>query len=149
MENESIFILAANIDDMNPQNMDYVFDLVLQAGAKDVWCQSIMMKKNRMGLQLQVLLAEDLIDTITKILFCETTTIGIRYYPVERKICERVLQRIPYAGTEIQIKVSSYGGKIVTISAEYDECKKLAVQSGLPLKKIQTEVVAEAYKIYG
>ena len=149
METEAIFVLEANIDDMNPQNIDYVFDLVLQAGVKDVWCQSIMMKKNRLGLQLQILLFEGLIDTVTEILFSETTTIGIRYYPVERKICERRFQRIPYADTDIQVKISSYGGKVVNISAEYDECKKLAAQSGAPIKKIQTEVVTEAYRIYG
>ena len=84
MEMETLWQLEANIDDMNPQNMEYVFSLILAQGANDVWAMPMMMKKGRMASMLCVLCRQELIDTLIGVIVRETTSIGVRFFPVTR-----------------------------------------------------------------
>ena len=138
-----------NIDDMNPQNMEYVFSRILEAHANDVWAVPVMMKKGRMASMLCVLCTEERLDTILEIVFSETTSVGARYFPVQRAICDREIKTVLVDGAELHCKICSYKGCITNISAEYDDCRAAAVRTGKPIKEWQRKVKEEAYAQYG
>lgn len=146
---EELWQIEANIDDMNPQHMEYVFSLLLQQGVNDVWVMPMMMKKCRMAVMLCVLCRQDMVDAVLDIVFRETTSIGARYFPVQRMACGRKTGEVVIDGQTIRCKICSYGANITNISAEYDDCRKAAASSGIPIKEWQRKAVEEAYRIYG
>ena len=89
---ETLWQVEANIDDMNPQNMDYVFRRLLDLGVNDVWAMPMLMKKCRMAAMLCVLCREELLENVEAIIFAETTSVGVRYFPVNRIACERAIR---------------------------------------------------------
>ena len=143
---ETLWQLEANIDDMNPQNMEYVFSCILKAGANDVWAMPMLMKKGRMASMLCVLCRQELIETMISIIVRETTSIGVRYFPVSRLACERLITTVRVDGRDLHCRVCRYGGKVVNISAEYDDCRAAADATGIPLKDWQRKVKDAAYK---
>lgn len=146
---ETLWQIEANIDDMNPQCMEYVFNRLQDLGVNDVWTVPIMMKKCRMASMLYVLCRQELMQDAIAIVFAETTSIGVRYFPVQRTICERTIQVVHIQGQDIRCKISSYGGAVTNISAEYEDCRRAAVKTGIPLKEWQRKAKEEAYTIYG
>ena len=146
---ETLWQIEANIDDMNPQNMEYVFQKLLDLGVNDVWAMPMMMKKCRMGSMLCVLCPEEMIEAAASLIFAETTSIGIRYFPVRRTICSRKIETVCIDGERIRCKISSYGGKVTNISAEYDDCRAAAARTGTALKEWQRKAKEEAYRLYG
>lgn len=146
MEMETLWQLEANIDDMNPQNMEYVFSLILAQGANDVWAMPMMMKKGRMASTLCVLCRQELIDTLIGVIVRETTSIGVRFFPVTRLACDRLITTVRVDGRDLHCKVCRYDGKVVNISAEYDDCRAAAAETGTPLKDWQRKVKEAAYR---
>lgn len=146
---ETLWQVEANIDDMNPQNMEYVFRRLLDAGVNDVWAMPMMMKKCRMAAMLCVLCREELIETVLTVIFTETTSIGVRYFPVQRVACEREIRTVVVDGETIRCKISSFNAKVTNISAEYDDCRAAAAKTGIALKEWQRKAKEEAYKQYG
>ena len=146
---ETLWQIEANIDDMNPQNMEYVFQKLLDLGVNDVWAIPMMMKKCRMASMLCVLCPEELIENAAALIFAETTSIGIRYFPVRRRICSREIETVCIDGEQIRCKISSYDGKVTNISAEYDDCRAAAARTGTALKEWQRKAKEEAYRLYG
>ncbi len=135
-------IIETNIDDMNPQLYDYVYDKLFAAGALDVWTTNIMMKKNRPAQMLSVLLEEENKEKIAAVIFGETTSIGLRVINVSERIeAVRHIAKVETKYGEVACKVSAYKGKIVSISAEYEDCKKLAEEKDAPLKNVQREAL--------
>ena len=116
---DTLWQLESNIDDMNPQNMEYVFSLILAQGANDVWAMPMMMK---------------------------TTSIGVRFFPVTRLACDRLITTVRVDGRDLHCKVCRYDGKVVNISAEYDDCRAAAAETGTPLKDWQRKVKEAAYR---
>jgi uncharacterized protein (DUF111 family) len=146
---EQLWQIEANIDDMNPQNMEYVFKRLFDAGVNDAWAMPMMMKKCRMAVMLCVLCRQEVLETCMTIIFNETTSIGVRYFPVSRTICQRHIETVTIMGQCIHCKISSYGDRIINISAEYDDCRVAAACTGRPLKDFQRQAKEEAYKRYG
>jgi pyridinium-3,5-bisthiocarboxylic acid mononucleotide nickel chelatase len=139
-----VIVIEANIDDMNPQNFAYVNEKLLQAGALDVFTVPVQMKKGRPGQLLQVLAPSDAVDALSRVIFQETTTIGVRKYPVDRTTLDREFVEV---GTEyglVRVKVSKLGGEIVNFAPEFDDCVRLARENNVPLKKVQA-VAINAY----
>ena len=101
---ETLWQLEANIDDMNPQNMEYVFSRILDKGANDVWAMPMMMKKGRMASMLCVLCRRELLDDMMEIIVKETTSIGVRFFPVSRMACDRVITTVCIDGRELHCK---------------------------------------------
>lgn len=143
---ETLWQLEANIDDMNPQNMEYVFSQILDKGANDVWAMPMMMKKGRMASMLCVLCRKELLDDMIETIVKETTSIGVRFFPVSRMACDRVITTVCIDGRELHCKICRYGGQIVNISAEYDDCRAAAAATGIPLKEWQRRVKEAAYR---
>jgi uncharacterized protein (TIGR00299 family) protein len=140
----SVIVIEANIDDMSPQNFAYATEKLLAAGALDVFTIPIQMKKARPGHLLQVLAPPDAVDRLTRIIFQETTTIGIRRYPVERSTLDREFVEVSTQYGKVKIKVSKLDGAVVNFTPEYEECARLARENNVPLKMVQ----AMAMKAY-
>jgi pyridinium-3,5-bisthiocarboxylic acid mononucleotide nickel chelatase len=132
-----VIVIEANIDDMTPQNFGYVTELLLDAGALDVFTVPIHMKKGRPGHLLQVLAPRDVSEALSKIIFRETTTIGIRRHPVDRTTLEREFVEVDTGHGIVRIKVSKLEGEVVTAAPEYEDCARIARETGIPLKQIQ------------
>jgi hypothetical protein len=143
----SAMILEANLDDMNPQLFGSLMDHLLEAGAMDVIFIPVQMKKNRPGIKLQVMIPPEDEAKYLSIIFSETTTIGVRSYPVKKNMLRRelVMVKTPYG--PINVKISRLSGKIVNISPEYEDCLVLADQHGLPVKEIIASANASAQLI--
>ncbi|WP_312335486.1 nickel pincer cofactor biosynthesis protein LarC [Anaerospora hongkongensis] len=145
-EEAQMLVIEANIDDLNPQIYEYVMEKLLALGARDVWMTPIIMKKSRPATMLSVLAEGTLLESIAACLFAETSTIGIRHYPVQRQIAGRVTKKITTPWGEASVKVSSYQNKICNIAPEFEDCRKLAVEHNIPLKQIQQQVLVQALR---
>src|SRR5262245_24962620 len=133
-----VVVIEANIDDMNPQNFSFVTEKLLGAGALDVFSVPIQMKKGRSGQLLQVLAPSDAVETLSRVIFQETTTIGVRKYPVDRTTLDREFVEVETEYGRVRIKVSKLGGEVVNFAPEFDDCVRLARENNVPLKKVET-----------
>lgn len=135
-EEKKIFIIEASIDDSNPQVLANFMDMALDLGALDVHLSPIVMKKSRLATKLTLLAEADKIDRLITSIFKETSSIGVRYFPAERRVLERKIKKIKVAGDPIGIKISSLDGKEVNIQPEFSDCLKAARKRDLPAKEI-------------
>lgn len=138
-----ITVIEASIDDMTPQNFGYVTEKLLAAGALDVLTIPVQMKKGRPGHLLQVLAPSDQTDALSRIIFQETTTIGIRRHTTARTTLERELIPVDTEFGRVNIKVSRLDGEVVNFAPEYEDCARLAREKNVPLKLVQATAVRE------
>jgi len=141
--NNEFLVAECNIDDMSGQLFPYVMEQVMNLGALDAWASSIIMKKGRPAHKLSVMCTKELLPAIATVLFSETTTLGIRYYGVERKMLEREFVKVSVANSIISVKVAKLDGKIVNVAPEFEECKKVAINTGLPLKQVMAQAAEQ------
>ena len=140
------FLLETNIDDMNPQIYGYLYDRLLRAGALDVWTTPVYMKKNRPAQMLSVLVEAECRETCAEIVLAETTSIGLRIIPIEARIeAQRRMERVKTRFGEVHCKVSSYRGRMVSVTPEYEDCRRLAEQGQIPLKTVQQEALCKFF----
>jgi uncharacterized protein (TIGR00299 family) protein len=131
-ESTTVAVLEANIDDSSPQVLGYAMERLLDAGALDVTLQPVMMKKNRAGTLVRIIAKQEDRETLAQILFAETSTLGLRIYSAERRVKARHIVEIDSLHGKLRIKVADDG----SFAPEYDDCRKLALETGLPLKQI-------------
>lgn len=136
--------LEVNIDDMNPECYDYLFEKLFQAGAMDVYIQTIQMKKNRPAVLLTVQTPHHKLEEMRRILFQETTTIGLRVYPIKKFMLPYELLTVETNYGSAKVKVAFMEGRACTVSPEYEDCRRLARLTGEPLKHIYEEVKEKA-----
>jgi len=141
--NNEFVVAECNIDDMSGELFPYVMEQVMNLGALDAWVSSIIMKKGRPAHKLSVMCTKELLPAIATVLFSETTTLGIRYYGVERKMLERNFVKVSVANRIISVKVAKLDGKIVNVAPEFEECKKVAINTGLPLKQVMAQAAEQ------
>lgn len=146
-QEEGVILVETNIDDMNPELVSYVFELLLEKGALDVFLTPIFMKKNRPGVILSVLTTPEKLDEILSILFTETTTLGVRIHRLEKKKLARETVVVKTKFGEIRVKIGRSGGQIQNVSPEYEDCKERAVKYGVPLKGVYEEAIRAAQKL--
>lgn len=139
-----VFVIETNIDDCSPQILAGYFESAFKMGALDVYLSPIVMKKNRLATQLKVLAAADKLDSIIDSILRETSAIGVRFFPVERRVLERDYSKIKVLGQDISIKISVLGEEIINARPEYDDCLKAAKKTGKPLKEIE-ELARQEY----
>ena len=137
----AVIVIEANIDDMSPQNFAYATEKLLAAGALDVFTIPIQMKKSRPGQLLQVLSPPEVVDRLTRLIFEETTTIGIRRYAVDRTVLEREFVEVHTEYGAVKVKISKMGEEVVNFTPEYEECARIARERSVPLKKVQAMAV--------
>jgi uncharacterized protein (TIGR00299 family) protein len=133
-------VLECNIDDMNPEMYEYIMELLFKEGALDVYLTPIIMKKGRPGIKLSVVYNKEQEKEIEKIILTETTTLGFRKYKVQRNMLRREFNKVKTKYGEFTIKNSYYGEKRVKYKAEYDECKKAALENDVSINEIYREI---------
>jgi hypothetical protein len=139
---EAIAVIETVIDDCNPQVLSYVSELLLAAGAWDVYRASVQMKKGRAGVQVTVLCRPDLVPTLQEILFRETTTIGLRWRLENKVALAREFVEVETRWGKVQIKIASLpSGKIANAAPEYEDCRKIAAEHTVPLKQVMEEAM--------
>lgn len=146
---ETVVVIETNIDDMNPQLYGRFAEKALAAGALDVTCSPIQMKKNRPGLLVSVISKPELEGVLTHLLFEETTTIGVRITEARRKVLEREIVKVDTAFGPVKMKVSRLEGKIVNAAPEFEDCRRLADEKTVPLKEVMQAAQAAWLKWNG
>lgn len=141
-----VAVLETNIDDMNPQFYDYVIDSFFKKGALDVFLTPTQMKKNRPGVVLTVICEEKKEEEILKTIFLETTTLGVRISHTRRKKIKREIRSFQSSLGKVKIKVGILKEKIINLTPEYDDCKKIATEKNLPLREVYQRIRNEASK---
>lgn len=136
MTKEIIYQIETNIDDMDPRIYGGLMDKLFAEGALDVFYVPVYGKHNRPAVVVTVLCEKSILKNIVEIIFRETTSFGIRYWPAERKILERKFKDISTPYGKVKAKVGSYKGKIYTITPEYRDCSDLAKRKKIPIKDI-------------
>ena len=139
-ESTTVAVLEANIDDSTPQVLGYAMERLLEAGALDVTLTSVLMKKSRPGTILSVIARPEDREALARVIFEETSTLGLRIFSAERRVKERHSVEIATKHGTVRMKVAENG----SFAPEYEDCRKLARESGVPLK----EILAEANLTY-
>lgn len=129
-------MVEANIDDMNPQFYEYLIEVLLKLGAYDVFLSPVLMKKKRPGTLLSVLAPASALPKIIHKIFQETTTFGLRTYPVSRHKLERRLVKVRTRHGSVRVKLGFWRGKLIDRSPEYADCRRLAAAKKVPLREI-------------
>jgi uncharacterized protein (TIGR00299 family) protein len=141
---ETITVLEANLDDLNPQVFGYVMDRLLEEGALDAFAMPVQMKKNRPGTLLTVLCKPEDAGKLTQIIFTETTTLGVRRRDETRQTLARRWENVRTQWGDVRIKIASMNGTVTNYAPEYEDCKRLAAEHHVPLKTVMQEA-ARAY----
>lgn len=131
-----IFQIEANIDDENPQVLAHFLENALQIGALDVFFTPVYMKKNRPATKLTILAELGKIDALVRAIFQETSTIGLRYYPVHRRVLERKVKKVHVLGEDIPLKVAYLERNEINIQPEFSFCQRVAKKNNRPLREI-------------
>jgi len=139
---ERLWMIETNIDDMSPQLLGHVMDRAFELGALDCYFTPVQMKKNRPGVLLSLLCARDHKEPLTNLLFTETTTLGVRSYEVERRALRRSVTRIETAYGPIGVKVAHLNGHVVNEMPEFEDVRAAATKAGVPLKVVEEAVRA-------
>ena len=148
-ETETVFsaalsIIETNIDDMSAEMLGYVQERLLEAGARDVWFTPIQMKKSRPATMLSAIVPSDLTGGAVDLVMRETSTLGVRVRPVERYEAEREVVEVQTTLGPAVVKVKRLEGRIVSVSPEYEACRVIARERGLPLREVYGRVQREA-----
>jgi|tagenome__1003787_1003787.scaffolds.fasta_scaffold20814784_2 uncharacterized protein (TIGR00299 family) protein len=138
---EQVSVLEANIDDLNPQVFGYVIDKLLEAGALDVFGTPVQMKKNRPGMLLTVLARTQDASRLANIIFAETTTLGIRMREERREVLMRRSVEVTTPWGSVRMKVANLNGTVTNYAPEFEDCRRIASERGLPLKSVMQEAI--------
>ena len=136
--------LETNIDDSTGEVLGYVHEQLMELGCLDVWFTPIQMKKNRPATMLSVLVGRDLVDAAAELILNETSTLGVRRRPVRRYEAERQVVNVDTSLGVVPVKLKRIGDTIAQAAPEYEACRKIAFETGLPLAEVMRVVVNEA-----
>jgi hypothetical protein len=142
-EMDTIAVLETNLDDISAEILGNFVERALAAGALDVFHTPIQMKKNRPGVLLTVLCAEADADKFSAMMLRETTAFGVRRHSAERRKLRREFVTVKTRFGEVTVKLGKLDGKIVQAAPEFESCRKLADQAGVPLKEIYEAALRE------
>jgi pyridinium-3,5-bisthiocarboxylic acid mononucleotide nickel chelatase len=136
---DMIAVLEANLDDLNPQVFGYVMERLLSEGALDAFGTPVQMKKNRPGMLLTVLARTEDAPRLAKLVFGETTTLGIRMRQERRQVLLRRTVAVQTRWGEVRMKVANLNGSVANYAPEYEDCRRIADQHKVPLKQVMQE----------
>lgn len=135
-ETDQIAVLETNLDDVSPELLGHFLDLALAAGALDVFYTPIQMKKSRPGIALSVLCAVADADRLAELMLRETSAFGLRRSVVERRKLPREFQTVATTFGEVTVKIGRLGHRVVQVAPEFESCRKVATQAGVPVKAV-------------
>jgi len=142
---DQVWVLETNLDDTSGEVIGYCTTKLLEAGALDVYTTSIQMKKNRPGVMLSVLSPAEKVEKLERILFRETSTLGVRRWPVSRHKLERKEHTVETEWGAIAGKLGWIAGQAPSFSPEFESCQRVAAERGVPLKAVY-EAAQQAYQ---
>lgn len=135
-EIEPMTLIESNVDDSTPEELASLMEKLMEAGARDAWLTPVIMKKGRPGVTVAILCSEGDIKRLSDMVFRESSTFGVRLSRIERHCLERRLEKVSTPYGEIQVKVGLLGGRTITVSPEYEDCRRAAAERGAPLKDV-------------
>jgi len=141
LQHDQMLVIETNIDDMNPQHFDHVMERLFTAGARDVFLTPTQMKKNRPATLLTAICEIPLRDRLAAIVLQETSSIGLRYYPVNRILLRREVKRVKTRYGEVRVKIVTQPDGTERATPEYDDLKRIATAEDTTLKTIHDEVM--------
>jgi uncharacterized protein (TIGR00299 family) protein len=133
---KKVHVIETTVDDATPQLLARFLDRALELGALDAFLTPVVMKKGRLATKLTLLAGADRMEDLIEAVFRETSSIGVRFHPVERRVLAREFRKVRVRGEEIAVKVSLLDGEAVTIQPEYEDCLRVSAKTRLPLKEI-------------
>jgi uncharacterized protein (TIGR00299 family) protein len=142
---DRVTVVECEIDDMNPQIYGVVMDRLYAAGALEVFYVPVQMKKNRPGTLLTVIAPPHLRTALVDIVFRETTTIGLRYYDVDRECLDREFVTVTTSVGDVRFKIARRNGRVVNAVPEFEDCARLAAEHNLSVKEVQA-LALKAYR---
>jgi uncharacterized protein (TIGR00299 family) protein len=145
---QTISVIEANIDDLNPQVFGYVMDRLLEEGALDVFGMPVQMKKNRPGMLLTVLCCPEDSAKVTQLIFAETSTIGVRQRQEKRQELARTWITVTTGWGDVRVKVASRNGTVSNCAPEYEDCRRIASERGVPLKRVMQSAMQEYLRLH-
>jgi uncharacterized protein (TIGR00299 family) protein len=145
-QNHEAFLVECNIDDMNPEITDYIAAQLYAAGVPDVFYTQIMMKKSRPAYQITVICDGEHLAAVKRILFTESTTIGLRVLPFHKEALSRRFteEKTPFG--MVKVKRSYFDGREVSVKPEADQCAAIAREKGIPMKDVMRVILAAIQK---
>lgn len=141
-ENESLWMIETNMDDISPQILGHVMERAFDLGALDCYFTPIQMKKNRPGVLLSILCRGEQRTVLSELLFSETTTLGLRTYAVERQALKRKIVSVETQYGPIDVKVAELNGQTIKMMPEYEQCRLAARAANVPLRLVEAAAVA-------
>jgi uncharacterized protein (TIGR00299 family) protein len=138
----TLWVLETNLDDCPGQLVARAIEAALEAGALDAWAAPVTMKKGRPGLLLAALVEEPARERVTRALFAETTTLGIRRHAVERDVLERSLDTVETPYGPVRIKIARLDGRELGAHPEYDDCAARAREKGVAVREVMAAALA-------
>src|SRR5215217_5237064 len=145
---ERLWMLETNLDDASPQIIGHCMDRLLELGALDCFFTPVQMKKNRPGVLLSVLCAPAEKEAVMKLLFTETTTLGVRSYEVKRRALQRSIVRVETQYGPIDVKVAHLDGRVVNEMPEFEQCREAAARANVPLKIVEDAARVAVAKLH-
>ena len=128
---------------MNPEVFGYLFERLLEAGARDVYVTAVLMKKGRPGHLLSVLVDPALVSAIADLVLSETTSLGVRYHEVERRTLERSAVTVATSYGPVRVKVA-HVARGRRVAPEFDDCAAIARRLGVPILTVYGAAIAAA-----
>jgi uncharacterized protein (TIGR00299 family) protein len=133
---EGVQVIETNLDDLNPQLIGTLLPKLLRGGALDAFTTPVLMKKGRPGIQLTVLAPTAAVDGLTELVLRETTTLGVRMYPVTRRELARRHVEVATRWGPVRVKLGMLGDEVINWAPEFDDCERLAAEAGVAVKQI-------------
>jgi uncharacterized protein (TIGR00299 family) protein len=144
---ETIVQVETTVDDMSPQLYEPLLERLLEAGALDVWLTPVIMKRSRPGVVLTALCEPGRVAALSRLLFEESSTIGVRWTAYQRSRLEREMVRLETACGPVTFKVSRLEGRVVTVTPEFEEVRRIARDRGLPVREVLEQARVEGRRL--
>jgi hypothetical protein len=144
---DEVVLLEANLDDMSPQLIEPLMSALFAAGAVDVWTTSILMKKGRPAWQVSALAPPETVGLVEQAFFRNSTTLGVRRARMERAVLSRSLANVKTRFGIVSVKLAADGGNLLDASPEFDDCRRLADEVGVPVRTVLAEAAAAASRL--
>src|SRR5216684_1695148 len=141
--NDRIAVLEANLDDLSPQVLAYAMERLLAEGAVDVFSVPVQMKKSRPGALLTVLAKIEDANRLTRLIFAETTTLGVRRREEQRQTLSRRWETVDTTWGPVRIKIANMNGSLSNYAPEYEDCRTLAETQHVPLRTVMQEAIQQ------
>ena len=135
-DTDTVTRLETNLDDLSPELTGAVFEMLLAAGALDVWLTPIQMKKQRPGVQLAVLCEETAVTRLTDVIFTQTSAFGLRIEKVLRLKLQRRFEQVETDFGPVTVKLGYKGDRLLQVAPEFESCREISAKTGQPLRAI-------------